>query len=378
MLLTITLCQIPAQARPLSATELQQVATYFAQFVHELKEPVYMWSWSNGALNAVPDSLRNGIHATASGYWQDLCTHTPADPADCDPNHSIDSWNIYGSGFYLAHDPVTTMDFGGNPRWLLYQVQLSAGLRFVDLNEVNVIVKPPQNIVDEFKSAGCPQAWLADGKLDFASVFTVANPHQFPDATPECKLALRKVFKELLGIDGFFYRYRASRFSECPNAREAFVLADDSKILNLKVFNASSTANREDRLRIQSLFYKAAHDDPWTNGFTFLKTFTSSVHPTWPAWQGTFYSCDQHEGCTWIGPTYCDPENPKNCDYTFPGSVAPPEFPSQPIPQVISQAQVPLSQPYWVSPGLLWKDLDGQTRDQDLGPWIQQNLFQCH
>jgi len=383
--MALGLCQIPAQARPLSATELQQVTSYFSAYIHELKEPVYMFSWANSAkrknpvfksgLNSVPDFLRAEIRNEANGYWQDLCTHTSADPADCDPNHPLDSWNIYGNGFYLAHDPVTTMDFGGSPAWVLYQVQLSAGLRYVDLNDANVISNPPQNILDAFKNLGCPAAWIEKGVLDFANVFTVANPHQFPDASNDCKLALRKVFKENLAINGYFYRYRATRFSECPKAREAMVLTDDGKIQDLKVFNALSAANREDRVRIQSLFYKAAHDDPWTNGFTFLKTLTSPDHPTWPARAGTFYSCEQHAGCTWVGPAYCDPANPETCDYTFPGSMAPPAFPSQPMPQEISH--VPMSQPYWVSPDLLWKDLSGAAIDESLGPWIKQNLFQC-
>src|SRR4051812_25488432 len=60
---------------------------YFSSFVRELQSPIYMWSWTRKPIT------REKIHELVSNFWQDMCTHSKNDPADCDPNHAIDSWN---------------------------------------------------------------------------------------------------------------------------------------------------------------------------------------------------------------------------------------------------------------------------------------------
>src|SRR5262249_25131637 len=148
--------------------------------------------------------------------WMSLCTGNPSlDPTDCayDEDGLLHNrGNMFGPGFYAADDPVVTMSYGGGNDWVLLQVRLPVGFRYLDIRE------DVQSFDEGYQLfSDCPSRV---GSI--YSLFANLSIYALPDV---CRLKIRRLLKDLLHLDGFYYDYSRTRYTQCGHPEQgAFMI----------------------------------------------------------------------------------------------------------------------------------------------------------
>lgn len=295
--------------------DLTPVANYVSQFVKEIKSPVVVWHWFGGeGRNPIwksaisSDSVaayEHFVYATRN-YYLGLCSGiVDQDPAECQGDLSalkFSKTSLYGPGFYAAVDPVITAFRGGIPNWVLLQIRLPQGFRYVDQQNVSSSVPSvPPEVTTALEAYGCAfSQWPAD------FIFNFLKQTYFQNLNPLCRVAVRKVLQNILKVDGFYYSYDGAYLSVCnlSSHKGAFVITDSKRFTpeDVRSFNTGTTDDREDRLRIISFFYKSAHDG--NPGYAYPRPVvkndpTIRQSPTWDDLEGAGTDPDIDQ---WIKP----------------------------------------------------------------------------
>lgn len=327
-----------------------------------LKKPVVVYNWSDGS---------------ASDFWKE--EHTPNEEGlvDYAQRMSLSFWrnygqasggNMYGYGLYAAIDPVVTNSYGGSGEdWVLLQMQLPAGFKFIDA-EYSVGTQP-SSFSDAFvgysktlKEFACPEDFL------LSSMFNNAGT----GISSSCQRLAKHIFQEIFKIDGFTYSYSATHFAACSrewNNSKAFVITRPQWMNsdNIRFYSSKTRTNTEERIRIQTIFLKNTAASPTealkTNALNKLKTYMKSKPEMYVDQSTTKCSADS---CT-ITVHFCNENDAKNCE----------DFDLDPILRpgggLITLAEARKTIPY----NLLWPDLEGKPKATTIEVWLKENLYAC-
>jgi len=282
-----------------------EVVKYFSKYVYEMKKPYMVFHWFSaigrnpiwsGPISAYDYAGYNYIQNQGVRFFQGYCSqqNPSVNPADCgliSPT-TYGTSNMYGPGLYAAQDPVTTASYGGGQNTaVLVQIQLPKGLRIFDAAKDYQAF--PQEIINYFQSEQCA------GLSRIDSLLRIGNPSYFYGGnltTDKCKLLVRRLLKDQLRIEGFFYAYGSTSFQGCngyspvsqssetaaignyqgPFNQRAFILTSPGKISpkNVKVFNMQTPDDKTDRVTLYSVFKLAGSSFAGSYGNATWKDMT--------------------------------------------------------------------------------------------------------
>jgi hypothetical protein len=223
-----------------AAPQDEMLENYFAQYVYVMNSPVFVYHWFQGGnIHPVKSSDRKGFD-----YLKD---------------QSSLFWKT-GKAFDLAVDPISSRKLGGSENWNLIQLRMTSGFRVLDFRQGKE-TRFPAAIQELLVQQGCPASFNQIDKLPEVVVL----------GKKSCVDALRRVLSDDLSIDAFAGTpLGGTRTSECSSISKntAFTLASIKHFTpeDVKLFNEHTLDSVEDRVRIQSLFYKADYDTNFTAG----------------------------------------------------------------------------------------------------------------
>jgi hypothetical protein len=341
----------------LDGFDITPAVEYFQKMVHPLKQIIYVYHWNpNGEARGDGPEIFNMVKNNANTFWSMY-----GDPQTV-------SGGMYGRGLYAAADPIHSYGFGGGPeKWFLLQMALPVGFRLLDIaaetswvasNNKKTISEEMKNIASQFHcdALNNVDSLFADGAYKISQ---------------QCQNLARKIFKEILKIDGFAYFYGQTSFKDCQSdnyvlGNRAIVITENTWMTteNIKYFTQKSKHSLEDRIRIETLFYKKIDAN--------VKLSDSSIEAIAEYLQihetkemiGSKSVCS-NTTCT-IVVRFCDSQNV--CDEV---SLAPLPRPSGPLFTEVSAKNT--------EPGrLLWPDLEGKAKADNVSEWLKKQMFGCN
>ena len=384
----------PAVGKQLSDEELKPLVSYLKKFVKELTRPIHLYHYFD-AQNADPvwrskmsasDPLGyRSVYWNADGYWRDQGTDGGG--------------NMMGRGMYFALDPVATRSYGGGKDYVLVRVELPKGIKVFDVTwSPGVDSSMPAEVTKIYETLGCTWSQFARGNTT-KTASNMMEPKHMSDRI--CIDTLKKIIDRDLRVDVLAYSYSSSVFKEClpvgeshmtvngapykSERQSAFVLMSNRWVRPelVRLFNRNTSDATEERLRIQSMYYKSFSDqtsDPRMAPYV-AQQFAYTLIPK-------NYVGMQIIGSNWI-------YNSKNESYTLysicPTGVWPytygkgcqqvsaPDIPPQPYPITISAANPPMNGGYaaGTEAPLMWNDLEGKQTDANVGAYIQKTQYGC-
>ena len=358
-----------------AGVDIRPLIEYMRSGVEVLKQPIHVYSYSDGgaglgrqAFSAHDPLGYVRFKRGARSYWASQGNESGG--------------NVLGIGLYAALDPVHTRSYGALD-WVLTRIELPKGARFLRVKAGGPSV--PNSVVDLTNKLGCIFTSQHDwNPRNLTSLEVLMGPKE--GSSPQCLEAIQHAARTVLKIDALLYDYLSVHLSECAANSErqsAFVIIDDRRIpeKNVRLFNHLTVDEKPERLRIESLFYKASVDaqseegalsalrSEWAYKILPLRnpgrmvTGIGLVPESNPA-KYTFHLCP-------IGTT----------DFDSPGCFVVPEpaLPSLAYPTKISlEAPAILSSSRPEEPWRLrFADLDGEMTDPQIGNWITKNLYGC-
>jgi len=290
-----------------------EVVQYLSQQVYEMKKQYLVWHWfKNTGRNpvwqsALPSNSREGENymvGFARRYWQSFCslTNPSANPRDCGNLNVLKfgATNMYGAALYTSVDPVATFTFGGGPNeWVLMQIQVPKGFRVIDLAKDSSPL--PKEIKNFFNQAQCPTATTVDELFRMGQYNINSGSNQYE----ACAATVRRIFKDTLKIDGFFYTYASSNFRGCntrgvsrsaetdalggyqgPFGGRAFVITSPDKIAakDIKVFNQHTPDAKADRSMIASAMYSVHGGQSYAAHIAWTDISAQQIDPGFSSW----------------------------------------------------------------------------------------------
>ena len=251
----------PASAEPtlFNGVDISSIVQFARRNTFIISKPLIMYNWSYQPAMQLQlpsdgeDALRFA-KSFAELYWKAQYTNPK-------------SHNNFGSGFYLASEPVISrsyadgLDGKDKSSWILTQITLPAGLRIFDWHDYREDLAPAESesIKSSLLALGCEPDLLYE-KGGFSELL-MAPKH---DSRQDCIRALDNVFNTIAPIDAFAYDYSAVPIAECSAATqagvnlmaEAFVITKSAWMRPemVTVFNHLTSSHKADRNIIQTLF----------------------------------------------------------------------------------------------------------------------------
>jgi hypothetical protein len=365
--------------------DISPLVQAFQKITGTLEKPAKVYHWKDGkdesewagALSATSPQGLSYAQKIAAVYWQKYLTLSPT--------------NMFGFGLYMALDPVKTQEYGGD-NWVLLQIELKKGFRYLDLTlpeaqqKISAKVK---SVLDQFQCGEVP---------NLADLLKAGHPRSV-NAGLTCQQMLEEVLKNQIHMAGFFYTYNSAYFLSCSNEdgqrKKALVLTDEAQVDegSIRIFNSQTTDAPEERIKIQSLFYKAS-DDATTSpaaqknipfvrdGNDLRQELRKKIPELYPHY--TILSMSgacANGGCSYLmkicktGDDGTLAEDQSH-NWICQDNVDVPVMKRQPYPALISAENVPVANDKNIH-GLLWEDLDGQKTDPKINAWIKKNLIGC-
>jgi hypothetical protein len=348
-----------ARAGDLSPAEIRTLTDYYAQYVHVVTKPFYVFHWQADA-----SQHANELHGTAPTTVQaaqrlsDIYWKTIKSPGN---------GNTYGDGFYTSAGPTATADYGGTDPTLL-QIQIDRGFKMLDLGgdddaaQKSMTSNPTVQAL--LKKAGCNSSGLISALFNNCAP---NSPTCAKESVPRsCAKVLEQVFKNKLNIDGLAYPYLGHPLPGCESSdvkrfRSAFVITNSARLSQsrVKAFTRFTQDALEDRIRIQSEFYGSTLSD-----LDILKYRIQNDNRTMII-QSTDTKCDDVKcALTFHLMSINDSSSISTTSTTLPRSA---------IYPVISGSKIPSEEPK----DFFSKDLEGKPLTADLAKWNQENLYGC-
>jgi hypothetical protein len=241
-----------------SAQDLALVANALQPYIHQINNPIVVYNWAAYNPKFDPgrsDNPANYYHMIGESmrYW---------DHQNDAPNGAV----TWGSGLYVATDPVSTQSYGGS-NWVLNQITLPSGFTFIDTSPLpNQNITTPDAVYQALGRLGCPFS-SSDG---FTLSADMMNPSRYYGSA-SCAAAIKQIVQQMLGIDAFMYPYVSTQFADCvagANAGQAphgsaLVIISGNKLsqAGVRSFDAATTDDAPDRALIESLFYRSMGGD---------------------------------------------------------------------------------------------------------------------
>jgi hypothetical protein len=363
---------ISAFAAPTSGDEdVNKVASAFKKYLLVLNEPVLVFHYFDGshagpkwnqALSASDPMAYKYVKESSEIYWRYSNQESPG--------------NMYGRGLYVAGDPVSTLNYGGD-NFVLLQIQLPQGFRVLELVNGNNIPfsAETQKILSRH---GCPEG---------TNIMSLMMPQVFK--SPECHQIVQQVLREKLQIDAFRFEYPRADFNECTaTSREGYAESNSALLITngtkfkpemIRAYNKFSTDDKENRVNIESLFYKTSYEatkNPhemasWAQT-NYMQKIVSQKDPGYDI---TVVSpeCDSKDRCS-IVYEICKNKDDSDCK-----KIPQIPVPVQSYPKFFDMMDRPIilfddsaSNGPWG-----WLDLNHQPTARDPGAWLKNNLMGC-
>ena len=382
-LLLLTAMSAQAQVLPGPGGKQIDVAPlvrYLKENTHVLTKPVHLYSyfqaggdWKRSFSADDPVGYRTAVNGSKS-YWA---------------NQGDDGGgNMYGRGLYVAVDPVATRSYGGID-WVLLRMEAPVGFRYLN------VTNPTENGAPEIEriivDLGC--------HLEISTGINgrPSNGDRFknlaglmgnkPGSAPECIVALKRILDEELKIDAFSYSYAGSSFAACQangnslQRTSAFVITSDRWLSRdrVRIFNAKTSDAREERLLIESMFYKSIYDDVAADRTSLpLQAYAyRSMTTRYPQQKfSTGFKFNAEKRTSQLEIKLCPP----GISDQFDPSCAPVPVPKPNLsyPMTISESS-PSEAMDLASYGaaIMWRDHEGKSTDPQIDAWIQASLFGC-
>ena len=268
----------PAAGRNISSdtavtltSDEQVIADYLRPNIVRLDHEVHTYHWStasaakngkNQLLSANEVRVYNTVKKSVPIYW---------DAFGKDPANSM-----YGPGYYLASDPYTTREFGGDDpgTWILTDVVLPAGMTIFNFGSDDR--DTTTDVEHALRRMGC--AVLA--KEGSIGVFIRPISTHVPTA---CRDEIRKVLEGFFGVEAIAYDYASSDVIGCSHEehQKAFILTNARSILpnSVQGFNSTTADAATERARIQWLITVEEDDEQlWKD----IETSPRKADPTSP------------------------------------------------------------------------------------------------
>jgi hypothetical protein len=370
----------------LDGVDLTPYVEFYKSQVKTLSKEVRVYNWSQHSLTgywmtdhsvAIPE-LSNLARSEAKVFWD---------------RYGESNNNMYGYGLYAALDPVATAGFGGLWRvtpnyfaslkaaagaqsasividalkaalsqWLLLEMNLPVGFSMLELNygsENNS--SPSQTTIDIAAKFNCPTNMITEELFRTGGSTLNIN----------CQKLVKKVFSEILKIDGFSYSYSSTYFKDCSLGRglenRAFVITNPKWITldNIRYYSESSRSEKDRRIAIQSLFFtendekRPAEDVPIEKIISFMQSHSGYFV------QSSTSKC--HDASCTISVHFCDLK--KQCE----------DIDLDPIDRPGGALMTEEEAEKTVSGHLLWPDLEGAKKldSTQTKNWLKDHDFAC-
>lgn len=218
----------------LNGIDISAAIDFYSTQVSVLTSSVNIYNWSP---NSIDDDSASSQRAQlwSKTFWTEY-------------GQGTGSGNMYGRGLYAALDPVATRSYGGGAAtgWLLLEMKLPIGFKFLDVNAYGIVV--PANVQSILSSFNCPSI---DSAFQGGGMSVNANCHSL----------IKALFQDNIKIDAISYNYNSTQFKICSqnqsyNTSRAFVIARSNWIKPelINYYTAKTTKDVAARTMIQSLF----------------------------------------------------------------------------------------------------------------------------
>ena len=197
-----------------SAAERSLVREYLRRSVKPLDHEITTFNWRhalvahNGADQLFSADDVRGYHfaiGAVPSFWKSFGT----------PNAR--AYGMYGAGLYLSNDPVATRSYGapGDGGWILTQVRLPAKLKVFDTRLTSADSQIPVDVAVALGHMGCGDP---EGMMSLDGFF---GTEFMGEKSAACRIDIRKILDEELGMDAIVYSYRSTFFSDCGKPADA-------------------------------------------------------------------------------------------------------------------------------------------------------------
>ena len=138
-------------------------------------------------------------------------------------NENFTSADVAGPGVYAAIDPLASREFGGKAEWLLYELTLRKGAKYLDAQNFSI----SEGVADELSSLGC-EVFEGQGIFEIALLWPT-----------RCRVLFsNQLNAEFIGA--IAYPYQAANIRQCDQNRQiAFNIINEIAIIpeNTTVFS---------------------------------------------------------------------------------------------------------------------------------------------
>jgi len=347
--------------------------------VRTLDRSVDMWHWFNayGRNPLWSSHFQSDDPATwrhfdymARLFFQNFCvTDGTPNPPDCaGANIRFGTGNAYGPGLYVLADPVGTASYGYGSYggWAVLQIRLPVGFRYLNADDYTSFSPEAQTVL---QALGCSSG---------VSIGSLLSVGRYKDSYgSQCVLAIRRILKDEIKLDGISYAYSAASFKDCKPSAEskenhahAFVLTSSRGIgaADVRIFNAQTTDAIEDRARIETLFYLAQ-----MFGASALKFL-----PNVPGYPGYKFDSAKQSCSYFTDGKYTCQLMIRICSADHSDCQTIPEPEDLDLTQIqMSAKNAPSNHSVTYSNSLLWPDLEGRPLTGEMSKWIKNHLYGC-
>lgn len=342
-----------ADDHTLDGVDISAAVKYFKPYVQPIKRSFTIYNWAQSSdLTAGADRAMRTAYKRSETFWNE---------------YGKANSSMYGAGLYGAADPIFTLSYGGGiseGKWVLFEMELPVGFRLVDLEAPNV-TKDASLRSEVFNlqiNFDCP---MIDG-IDW--VFSSGGTA----LSAKCRTFTKRLFKDILKVDGIAYNYGATSFQGCKNdyfhESRAFVITSGDWVQadNVHLYTAKSTDDKERRIRIQSLFFRDKDGQQTSaplmtpSAIAILSDYFAA-NPT-KNLKGSTSTC-ANDLCDFSA-ILCDDQN--KCD-----TVKLTRYNRKGGGVISAEDAAALNIP------ILWNDLLGESRSPDQVTWLKNNKFGC-
>ncbi len=336
----------------LDGVDITAFVDYYRPAVKTFNKSVTVFNWSAEAKEPFwaeghgDDSfeLAENVRKRSQSFWRHFGNK----------NGSMDD---YGYGLYAAVDPVLTYYFGKDAAsWVLLQMELPVGFKMIDVSNNLESTQPAkekmQLIANQFR---CPQSEGLSALFQYGGMKLDMN----------CRKLVQKVFADILEIDGFAYYYARTLYKACQGesmkSNVAFVITNQNWIRpeNLKSFTSNTVSNREDRIRIQTLFLSGGGSPL----FITTKVISSLSRNPEKFVRRTSIACETLT-CK-ISAELCNAQN--SCENLM----------LDPFPLSTGVKMTSSAAANTEPRALLWPDMEGDKMSPAIHQWLQENKYGC-
>ncbi len=334
--------------------DITNLVKYFATKVKTLKKSVTVFSWKNNGEIGDQRAQFEEAKALTHVFWDRFGTN----------GNSF----MYGYGLYTSVDPVTTNSYGLLDTWVLLELNLPVGFKLLDLTS-------DFTLTENERQQDISKASDFDELRDYFQCESFQNINLFFEnggdkLKSKCKDLVKRIFYEILKIDGFSYNYGDTLFKSCQNRNffgRAIVITGDKWLKPglSHFYNAKTIDLKDNRIRIQTLFFDALESvDPKLSSQSkkVLMDFLT-LFPTYKV-NGSKSSCSGDQCEVFL--TLCEAEN--TCKDLAMG------FYPRPGGGLITSLEAKKTQ----RGKLLWQDLEGLPKSTTTKEWLQKNKFGCN